>query len=65
MTKVALYLTSFCNKLHRLSDGKPVEHECYVLNVDTLRREQRGEDCKGLEVRTEHIHRGLKRGSLT
>lgn len=31
-----IYTTSYCNKGHRLSDGVPVKHECYVLPVGML-----------------------------
>lgn len=30
------YVTSFCNFPHRLSTGRPIEHECYILNPDAL-----------------------------
>lgn len=37
--KTAVYCTTFCNQTHRLSNGWPVGHECYVLNRDLLRLE--------------------------
>ncbi len=39
-----VYCTSFCNKSHRLHDGKPVEHQCYVLNPQALHLERAGGD---------------------
>ena len=36
------YLTSFCNFCHDLKDGKPIAHECYVLNVKLLKLESEG-----------------------
>jgi hypothetical protein len=35
--------TSHCNFTHRLSDGKPVEHECSVLPPEALRLERTGD----------------------
>jgi hypothetical protein len=34
------FVTSFCNFPHRLRDGKPVEHECYVLRPRSLQLER-------------------------
>ena len=34
-----IYCTSFCNFGHRLKDGKPVEHECYIIRPEMLRME--------------------------
>lgn len=36
------YLTTFCNKAHRLADGKPIGHNCYVLDPVKLRLEAEG-----------------------
>lgn len=37
-----IYCTSYCNQGHRLSDGKPVQHECYVLPPAALQAERDG-----------------------
>lgn len=37
-----LYVTTFCNQAHRLWDGKPIAHCCYVLRVDALIAERDG-----------------------
>ena len=37
------YCTTFCNRAHRLSDGKPVAHECYILNPKALQLEREGQ----------------------
>ena len=36
------YVTTFCNWPHRLSDGKPIGHNCYVLDPVKLRLEAEG-----------------------
>jgi len=38
-----IYCTTYCNKGHRLSDGKPVDHECYVLPPKALQAEREGD----------------------
>lgn len=45
-----IYCTSYCNRAHRLSDGKPIEHECYVLPVEMLAAERAGNTCKAVEI---------------
>jgi hypothetical protein len=37
-----VYCTTYCNFGHRLSDGKPVAHECYVLPPRALEAERAG-----------------------
>lgn len=44
------YLTSYCNQYHRLSDGKPVEHECYVIPPEALEAEREGQFHKAIEL---------------
>ena len=39
------YCTTFCNKAHRLSDGKPLEHECYIIPPRLLKLERAAECC--------------------
>lgn len=39
LARRSVFTTTFCNKGHRLSDGKPVEHECYVLDPTVLQEE--------------------------
>lgn len=34
------YVTSFCNFPHRMSDGKPIGHECYVIPPRLLKAER-------------------------
>jgi len=35
-----VYCTSFCNKGHRMRDGMPIDHECYVIPPTLLRLER-------------------------
>jgi hypothetical protein len=37
------YVTTFCNHPHRVADGKPVGHQCYVLPPGGLRAERDGD----------------------
>lgn len=42
-TDEAIYVTSYCNKAHRMRDGKPIEHECHVLPPRALYAERDGD----------------------
>jgi len=33
------YASTFCNFNHRMSDGKPIGHECYVIDSRLLEAE--------------------------
>lgn len=46
------YLTSFCNMSHDLDDGRPIEHNCPILNVKALAAEADGrqEDCNEIGI---------------
>jgi hypothetical protein len=41
--KKGQYQTTYCNRLHRLSDGKPIRHECYVMPTEALHAEKAGD----------------------
>lgn len=47
---IAFYVTTFCNKAHRMRDGKPVAHECYVLPPAALRAERDGDMRRAIEL---------------
>lgn len=36
----AAYVTTYCNHAHRLSDGKPIGHECHILPPKALELER-------------------------
>lgn len=38
-----IYCSSFCNRGHKLSNGMPVDHQCYVLDPRLLQKEREGE----------------------
>lgn len=59
---MALFCTSFCNSAHRLCDGMPVNHECYVLDPAALRAEQAGGgiDSYGAVKQPRRRHLGVK-----
>ena len=38
--KEQVYFTSFCNMAHRMSDGKPIDHECYIIPPILLKSEK-------------------------
>lgn len=44
------YVTTYCNKAHRLADGKPIEHECHVLPPEVLHLEREGKIEEALAV---------------
>lgn len=59
-----IYCTSFCNQPHRLRDGKPVGHECYVMPTEALHAEREGNTAKALDVlsswKNRRAHNGLR-----
>ena len=59
-----LYCSTFCNNAHRLYDGKPVNHQCFVLPTEMLYAEQRGDFARAQLVMTKwkkrRIHNGVK-----
>lgn len=63
--KPKIYCTSFCNQPHRLRDGAPVGHECYVLNPKALYLERQGlfdeiNSTVGLAMHFGRVHKGVK-----
>lgn len=44
------YCTSYCNKAHRVEDGKPVRHECHVLPPAAIRLEMDGDVAGAVEA---------------
>ena len=64
MAKKGIFCTSFCNNNHRLSDGKPVKHECFVMPTEALHAEMNGDIERAKEVlnnwKKRRPHRGVK-----
>ena len=44
------YVTTFCNFAHRVSDGEPIDHECYVLPPEAIKAEMEGDYDKANEI---------------
>ena len=42
LSMTRFYVTTFCNFAHRMRDGTPIDHECYVLSVRDLKAEREG-----------------------
>jgi hypothetical protein len=59
MKRETLYCTSFCNFPHRMSDGVPVGHECYVIPPALLIAER--EESPGWQAAWEEWSRGKRR----
>lgn len=59
-----IYCTSFCNFGHRLLDGKPAGHECYILPVKALQAEREGDVAAAIEhiesAKPLQTHRGVR-----
>jgi hypothetical protein len=59
-----VYCTTFCNRAHRLLDGKPIQHECYILPPEALRAERAGDMDEALEIlsawKVRRVHNGTK-----
>lgn len=59
-----IYCTTFCNKGHRLSDGKPVGHECFVVPTAALVAEKEGNVSKAIQIldqwKNRRKHNGLR-----
>ncbi len=58
------YCTTFCNKGHRLSDGKPIGHECFIMPTEALHAEKSGDTDKAIQIlsvwKNRRTHSGLK-----
>ena len=62
--KIEVYCTTFCNYPHRLNDGKPIGHACYVLPTAALLAEQAGDTDKATTIlgqwKKRRKHNGIK-----
>lgn len=47
---IQTYCTSFCNQAHRMHDGKPVAHECYIIPPAALTAERDGNTQLAIEL---------------
>jgi len=64
-----IYCTSYCNHGHRVTDGKPVEHECHILPPEVLEAEREGNFERAAELleaaKPLRIHRGVPQSRRT
>jgi hypothetical protein len=37
------YVSTYCNRAHRLKDGRPIKHECRVIPPKALKAEMNGD----------------------
>lgn len=71
--RTSVYATTFCNKAHRIADGKPVDHECYILDPVVLDAETWNGANAALELAQKEgrklhygrIHPGLEQSDVT
>lgn len=62
-TKTDVWCTSYCNRGHRLHDGKPVEHECYILPPKALELERAGDTRAAIDaIEAAKPLRAMRRG---
>jgi hypothetical protein len=54
------YVTTFCNFAHRLKDGKPINHECYIIPPELLRLEMEADDIDSINKLKEEGECGEK-----
>lgn len=58
-----IWVTTFCNKAHRLSDGKPIKHECFIIPPKLLKAERDNDPhASALWSRWSFGHRTVSRG---
>ena len=58
-----LYCSSYCNKAHRTTDGKPVQHECRILPIRALQAEMAGDFELAQRLLQEAPARYMRRGT--
>ena len=61
---VTTYLTMYCGKHHRLSDGAPVDHSCRVLDPEYLQAERHHHYERAVAILQRmpiDLHRGVRR----
>ncbi len=62
MSKPQVYCSSYCNKGHRLSDGKPVGHECRIIPPTALKAERAGDYERAIASMKAATARYMRRG---
>ena len=57
-----IYCTSYCNRGHRLSDGKPVQHECRIIPPAALEAERNDDFSLAQKILAETPAQYMRRG---
>ncbi len=61
-TTVYAYCTTYCNRAHRMSDGKPIAHECRIIPPKALAAERQGDYEAAIEIMRATPVRTMRRG---
>lgn len=56
------YVTTYCNKAHRVKDGKPIAHECRIIPPKALQAEMAGDIDTAIEILQASPTRMMRRG---
>lgn len=62
MSRHSYYCSTYCNQDHRVSDGKPVEHECRIIPPLALKAEMCGDYERAVEILSTTQARYMRRG---
>jgi hypothetical protein len=57
-----IYCSGYCNRGHRVSDGKPVEHECRIIPPDALQAEMSGDTALACDILRSTPPKWMRRG---
>jgi len=57
-----IYVSTYCNFAHRMSDGKPIEHECRIIPPKALQAEKDGNITEAIRLMQEAPVRIMRRG---
>jgi hypothetical protein len=49
-----IYRTSFCNKGHLIKNGRPVDHQCYILPPEAIAAERNDDFEKAVQILRAH-----------
>lgn len=62
--RTRFYVSTYCNSPHRLTDGKPIEHECRIIPPAALKAEMEDDFHKAIQImREDRPIRWMVRGS--
>lgn len=59
-----IYCTTYCNQGHRLDNGKPVQHGCFILPPAAIEAERAGQHDRAIEIlAAKRPFKQMKRGT--